>query len=315
MAENHSKLRRLGMDLNSLKQYVNWVGRSPEEILREVKNHGGWKIVFPGRLPVWAHKIRNYFNIEPRSLMLLDESSGRPHLQEIYRNLNVMQGNRLIKLEKGNPVLRQVVPGVNLMQNPPAGTPDFSIKDHLGEDLGLSGDVYKDNAGTIWYQMSAGGTIYHFKDPKMVEAEAALQEKLGQWRTPVFKLISPDKTGGSRETIIKNRLNTSKGQTFEVGTSVIGDVNKHTPVASLIETDPWYQGSYNYSETVITGLAAHGDRDVVPHKVLVDLSKPRHLRNVYVNPDRKDRHGPLCDRKFPPYDNRGRLLSAQIYAE
>ncbi len=293
------------MDLNSLKQYVNWIGKTPEEILIAVKRHGGWKRVFPGRFPVWAHKIRNYFNIEPRSLMLLDESAGGPHLREIYRKLDIMQGYKVIKLAKENPIIRHVLPGVTTMPNPPAGTPDFSIKDHLGEDLGLSGDVYKDSAGTIWYQMSPGGTIYHFKDPTNELLEAALQTKRGQWQTPVFKLISPDGTGGSCETVIKNADSAQ----------VIGGVNRHKQVGGLIESDPWYQGSYNYSETVITGLAAHGDRDVMPHKALADLSKPRHLRNVYVNPDRQYRHGPLSARRFPPNDNRGRYLASQVYTE
>lgn len=42
------------MDLKMLQDYNNWVGKSPTEILNALKNVGGWKKVFPDKLPMWA---------------------------------------------------------------------------------------------------------------------------------------------------------------------------------------------------------------------------------------------------------------------
>ena len=54
----------------------------------------------------------------------------------------------------------------------------------------------------------------------------------------------------------------------------------------------WHQGSYNYSETVIVGRAAHEKRDVQPHKKYP-------YRGIYVNP--QDRFSSLALRRFPEY--------------
>lgn len=301
------------MTLDELGNYTEWLKVSPSDILREVKLHGGWKAVFPHHLPAWAHKVRNYFNVEPRSLTRLEASAEKVYMRKINKDLDEMQRNKQIKWLKAHPILNKLS-WVRLLPHPPPDTPDLHIGfdlgmgDHLAEDGALSGDVYKDG-DVIWYQMSPGGTIYHFKDPKNPEIEAIQQTALGQLFTRVFKLVSPDGTGGSSETIVKNPLNiripTPLSSGFiMVGKTIIGHAGHQVPVSDEIVKDPWFQGSYNYAETVITGLAAHKDRDVTPHE-------HHHVKGIYVNPPDQDRHT-LIHRKFPVNDNNGMLLASQI---
>ncbi len=300
------------MDLLSLQNYVHWVGKTPDEILREVKKYGGWRTVFRKNFWPWAHKIRNYFNVEPTTLTRLDERTARGYLQTINGNLGQMQRFKYLKELKTHPILKHL-PEVKLMPDPPPGTPNLNPLDDIAEDYALSGDVYRDEKGTIWYQMSPGGTIYHFKDPKNPTLEAMDQTLLGQARTPVFKLIAPDRTGGSSETIIKNEFDQSmapNGLAVRFGSWSIGAVNSPTPVSKLIENiqenikdREWFQGSYNYAETVVAGFADHKEFDVAPHERY-------HSRGVYVNP--LNRYSRLSDRKLPPTDNNRKVLAAQV---
>ena len=58
------------MDVITLRDYGYWRSKSAEEILAAVKNvPGGWAGVFPDGVPLWAHRVRNFFNHEPISLM------------------------------------------------------------------------------------------------------------------------------------------------------------------------------------------------------------------------------------------------------
>ena len=121
----------------------------------------------------------------------------------------------------------------------------------------LSGDAYQDQLGYIWWQMTPGATIYHTGTGKVKNPtkEALDAERKGQEAT-VFKLVSPDGTGGSWEVIIKNPENTK----------TIGTGEPVTITPKILESDPRLQGSYNYSETIEMGLSAHELRDVLPHK-------------------------------------------------
>src|SRR5262249_2783100 len=116
------------MNLEQLKDYNNWVGKSPKVILDAVRQiQGGWATVFPNKLPVWAHRIRNFFNREPKSLLRLDESHAQSHLRSIYAHL-----------------------------------PDGGLAATIAQKYALTDDVYKDAQNWVWYQMNEGGTIYHW---------------------------------------------------------------------------------------------------------------------------------------------------------
>lgn len=239
------------MNLEKLKDYNYWVGQSPKEILNAVRQiKGGWEVIFPNKLPLWAHRVRNFFNREPKSLIRLGESQSKVFIRRIEA------------------------------KRPPKQIP---------EKYALSDDVYKDAQNWIWYQMNEGGGIYHYgADPLIPEVEAGVRElgaKLGI-PLPIFKLVAPDGTGGSRETILRNPHGLSVA---------VKKDNFLAYVSHLIVTDSWYQGSYNYSETITVGYDAHVLRDVVPHK-----ENP--FNNIYVNPP--DRHSSLSERVFPEKANR-----------
>jgi hypothetical protein len=72
------------MNLEQLRDYNNWVGKSPKEVLDAVRKvEGGWVTVFPDKLPLWAHRVRNFFNREPKSLLRLDDLQATPYLRRI----------------------------------------------------------------------------------------------------------------------------------------------------------------------------------------------------------------------------------------
>jgi hypothetical protein len=56
------------MNINELRDYRKWIGKSADEVYFAVRAVGGWKSVFPQNLPRWASKVRNYFNVFPTTL-------------------------------------------------------------------------------------------------------------------------------------------------------------------------------------------------------------------------------------------------------
>lgn len=261
-----------------LGKYTYWLekGNSPGQILKEVRSVGGWTKVFPNDLPLWAHRVRNYFNLEPITLTRFTDGSG-PLMADM--------ANKLKRNANG-------------------------VKEEVMKFFTLSGDVYRDNFGRIWYQMGSGAAIYHYgSDPKWEAGEAIFVQGKGQKFTPVFKLISPDNfTGGSSETIIQNRQVSKLGNlgpltALPSGESNIGNEGVLEFVATAIIQDPWLQGSYNYSETAEVGNAAHNRHDVLPHK---KYKFPGVYLNVIFG-----RHAKLESRRFPERDSQGNLLANQ----
>ena len=281
------------MDRTALGDYKNWLKVTAADVLSDVKKAGGWAEVFPDGLPLWAHRVRNYFNQEPVLLTRLDGDTSREMLHQVNRNLSKMVRERNIAALKAHPVFRNL-PEVRSLPDPPPGTKPYAMTDDIGETFALSDYVYKDEHKRIWFQMSPGATIYHWGREPIAPAVEAFLQVGAQATVPVFKLVSPDGTGGSRETIIKNppvrRLKLPMGQSIPAGTLAIGEVNKPQYVAHLIVVDAWHQGSYNYSETVEVGLRAHELRDVKTHKKYP-------YPGVYVNPE--NRFSALEARRFP----------------
>ncbi len=298
------------LKLEQLQEYSWWLHLSPAKILLSVAAIGGWKVVFPNRLPVWASKVRNYFNLPPIMLRRLPKSNARALLN---RRENLPFLVECHEVRSANEKFRDPRPKPwGYDPDPfkvPAGCPvktshdirHMGIKETLAQKNSLSGHVYLDNNGKAWYQMSAGSTIYHWgDDPESPAAEAAYQnEIMGQNDTPVFKLVCPDGTGGSREVIIFNPV--VKDGAYDNRSTYLGvEENKYAEVRSITETDPAYQGSYNYSETTRVRLAAHELRDVKTHMP---------GRFFYVNPP--DPYAPLEKRKFPVLDLQQKSLVDQ----
>lgn len=212
------------MDINQLREYKEWIGKTPEEVLTAVRAiPGGWAAVFPGDLPLFAHQVRNVFNVEPLSLIRYPQDHADEFIALIQTRFK-----------------------------------DWGFVEKFKAVVGLSGDVYKDQDNRTWYQMSPGGAIYHWGgDPTLAPVDAyRSQYWRGQDGIPIFKLISPDDTGGSLETIIKN----------EPRRTTIGAVGKSVPVGDQVVEVYRHQGSYNFSETVIAGNNAHERHDVTTHK-------------------------------------------------
>jgi hypothetical protein len=283
------------MDRDALGDYGNWIGKSAAEVRDAVMQAGGWGAVFTNTVPLWAHRVRNYFNEEPTALTRYADDVCRQFLARVQEGLNALERARQARWLKQNPMFRDL-PEVKALPDPPPGTPDAGALDDFGETFALSDYVYKDQANHTWYQMGAGATIYHWgRDPIVPPLEAVWQTG-SQATIPVFKLVAPDGTGGSSETIIQNPQTRTAHVTIVrslvrktmTGRLCIGEVGTPEQVANLIVTDLRTQGTYNYSETVRAGLAAHKLRDVAPHE--------RHPSS-YVNPP--NRFTPLALRFFP----------------
>lgn len=58
---------------SELRDSSEWVLCNAQDILDSVKKWGGWKKIFPNGIPMWLHKLRNYFNVEPKYLRLVDQ--------------------------------------------------------------------------------------------------------------------------------------------------------------------------------------------------------------------------------------------------
>src|SRR5262245_44145712 len=157
------------MNVSDLNDYgKNWVGQTPEYILYWVKRNRGWKSVFPGDLPFWAHQVRNFFNQEPMTLTRYAEDFADVFLANIIDHAHATGG--------------------------------------LKERSALTDYVYGDEHKRLWYQMNSGSTVYHFGPPPTSVTMKAVRYGYAQSWTPVFKLISLDGTGGSMETIIENPI-------------------------------------------------------------------------------------------------------------
>jgi hypothetical protein len=205
---------------SQLLEYKYWVGKSPVEVRASVIKEGGWHSLFPLNqdIPVWLHRMRNFFNQTPGKLMRL----GGAFRPKGYRKF--------------------ITP--------------FS----------LTGDAYLDPDGLMWYQMSTTATPYHYPGEvttaKKIDAATKLQAFI-----PIFKLISPDDTGGSLELIVHNwRSRYLPGTNMEWGENTLGKANEWTDITYRTEFTRAYEGSYNFAETVMRGYGEHKHRDVEPHE-------------------------------------------------
>lgn len=247
------------LSTEDLQDSGKWVSLNAEQILYSVLHAGGWAAVFPKGVPSWLHKLRNYFNIEPKSLKLVNKSLTDHWMQDIRSH--------------------------------------GELNSYVGERT-LTGHVYHDEEIAVWYQMGPGGTIYHWgKDVKYPKPEAAWTHLNGQDDVPIFKLVSPDGTGGSKETIITNpkiRRYREEGKFAGVlphiarGTK-IGATDQQVLVIDRVVRKMKHQGSYNFAETAVVGLDEHNKYDVNTHK-----KDP-----IYLDPP--DRFQPLSKRIFTEF--------------
>ena len=246
---------------SDLRDASEWVNQSAQCVLDSVRQADGWKQVFQGRpVPMWLHKLRNYFNVEPVTLRLLDQGRASRWMSEIREHKQLggwTSGPRT-----------------------------------------LSGHVYVDENNNTWYQMGPGGSIFHWGDDVEIMEIEAINTHFFRRQTgiPIFKLICPDGTKGSKETIVVNPMINIKeevdamGNVREVakGASKLGEVGETVQVRrlDLHVTTMEHQGSYNFAETAVIGRDWHTKFDVETHK----------KDKIYIDP--RDRFSPLKDRIF-----------------
>ncbi len=277
------------MTLSDLQNYHRWVGQSPALILREVKAKGGWETVFPKhkKFPVWASRVRNYFNITPFKLKRLSDDLASLNVKLAHTYYH--EGNYLSLILKG--------------------------KESLAA-LALSGDVYEDDNNRFWFQMSPGSAVYHYKKFLPNEAQAILDSIVGQKSVPIFKLICPDGSGGSCELCLHNgrqqdgrQQAASRSKLHYLGTigtthisvnegkDTIGKIGEWVDIQDMVVTHNVYKGSYNYSETIKAGYKNHDLRDIKPHNA---------SQGFYVDPPL----GIVMElRRFPERDLQGNVLA------
>jgi hypothetical protein len=280
------------LTIDELRKYDKWIGESPSSILKSVKKAEGWDKVFPdtGLFPLWASRVRQYFNDPPRFLTRVSSSDAA-----LLRTL--------VKLDKK------------------------SLKRHgTLTEWGFTDVVYLDEHKRVWVQMTLGSTIYHFDagwsealpkassriaqqsvpDLGMMSSHAAkymqmvsdgirtakkveegyIAVKTTVLGSPVIKMVSPDWTNGSLEVCLYNKK-------YPLG--IVGKEGQPVSVINEIVAEEPYAGSYNYSETGILGLDAHRFRDVEPHTK---------TKGFYLNVDTT----PIAERRFPRTDKEGRSV-------
>ena len=167
------------------------------------------------------------------------------------------------------------------------------VKGGIMESHALSGDAYRDGERRIWLQMATAAGVYHYKGEVNLRKKAVAFIK-PQVLMPIFKLISPDGTGGSRELVLTN----PKGRILRDG--AVGNVAKWEYVRNRVVLQEPYEGSYNFAETITSGYSEHVKADVDTH---------REWPGFYINPDPDSA---LKDREFPERDGRGAMLFEQI---
>lgn len=307
---------------DQLGKYEFWIGETADDVYRSVIMAGGWQMVFPGPLPRWASRIRQYFNLHPFVLRLLDAAESEEHLRQAQTALGasarakarrkVLQsrGMGISAFDTGN----SMKPGTRFQPNPDPLAAIDGAADNVGTALALSGDVYEDlHTRTIWFQTNPGGAIYHtgraVTSPALQAAGATYR---GQEQSPVFKLICPDGTGGSREACVTNPFDVEAEPRAKfdarppkmVGRATIGAVGEAVDVSKRFVTDSVLQGSYNYAETVQKGLPAHQRLDVHtdPMTPFYFVEPPDLFRLTMLG---------LRERPFPRNDPQGKPLAEQ----
>jgi len=245
---------------SELRDPSEWVNKNAQFILDSAGKAGGWRTVFEKEkvFPMWLHKLRNYFNVEPATLRLLDRGKANQWMSAIREHKQL----------------------------------DGPISSNT-----LSGDVYADENNNIWYQMGPGGSIFHWgNDVEMMRLEAFSTHVFRkQTGIPIFKLICPDGTKGSKETIVENPMinikqviDTAGVSEVATGESKLGEVGQtvHVRRLDLHVTTMEHQGSYNFAETAVIGRDWHTKFDVETHQ----------KDKIYIDP--RDRFTSLKDRIF-----------------
>lgn len=189
------------MDMQALRDYGQWLRKTPLEIRGHVIRAGGWAEVFPPdtTIPRWPSRVRNFFNEQPSMLTRVGEEEARFIIN-------------MIRLRRGNFLNQVLARGA------------------------FSGDVYRDQTGRHWIEQSQAGSRYHSKEQRGLLGAALTPHSM----TGVFKLCSPDGTGGSSETALHNWMH---GLTGRIGKRSATEVGHTINAATQAIVAEKYRGS------------------------------------------------------------------------
>ena len=322
------------LTLSELQDYSKWIGRTAADVYQSVSKVGGWQFVFPGKLPRWASRLRQFFNVSPTRLRVLDQAESNYYLSRAQTALPESRRAKTFQKKEQRRGMgmsfydpnSSTRPGT-MLKKPDPKAPIHGLVNNYATGAALSGDVYEDlHTRRIWFQTAPGGAVYHFGRKISNPTAAAIQATIdGQELAPVFKLLSPDGTGGSREVCISNpfiypRIQTvdysqliaavaripipKKTPSVSQGRVSLGNVGDIVDVSKRYVTDSVAQGSYNYAETMEKGLPAHERLDVNTDPM---------QEHYYIEPDDlfEFKMVELQDRRFLPRDPQGNLLVEQ----
>ena len=124
--------------------------------------------------------------------------------------------------------------------------------------------VFVDRADRHWFLMLPVGAAYHKGDG----SPSGWEKFKGLFTTQnnsIFKLVSPDGTGGSSELIVKNPDETRWLAGENRGDYMRNKRSAWTSITNNIEFSSAIRGTYNYAETLVEGFNAHSFADVEPH--------------------------------------------------
>jgi hypothetical protein len=265
------------LSLEQLRDYNNWIGVTAQTMLDSAIAAGGWGKVFPDSSIV--------------AIKRLDIDYRFPYWAHRVRNYFNDVPGQLKRLPKWEAYVK----ARNALR-------EWSIQGAL--EL-TDYYAYQDPAGRTWFQTTPGATVYHYRgEAGFGKAFWATHD--GQAQVPVFKLLSPDGSGGSCELIVHNPPRRQIkipmwDKTYVERRWTLGEEGKWIPIGHLLVTDVRYTGSYNYSETFEVGYDAHVVRDVKPHE-----RWPKH----YLEPPNL----PLNKRKFPKFDPAGKPIADAIWS-
>jgi hypothetical protein len=148
------------LNLDELRDYNKWIGQTAWDVYHSVIRVGGWSQVFQGPVPRWASRIRQYFNLTPKTLKLLDHDESSEYLEKAQKALPASARAKAIRAEQQPELNKLQSRGMGISFNAPGSStrpgtllikpkrPDPSvIIDGLGNNIGtkyaLSGHVYR----------------------------------------------------------------------------------------------------------------------------------------------------------------------------
>jgi len=158
------------LSIDDLKSYDKWLKTTPADVLFSATAVGGWAKVFASEVPVWASKVRNYFNVLPTTLRRFEQHAAQAALgaktgPRMTFLANCHQDQTFNRYKRGKPTPLGPAPDpfkVHAACPAQASKETMHMDDFIPTRDALSNDVYLDDHGWTWYQMSAGATIYHW---------------------------------------------------------------------------------------------------------------------------------------------------------